>query len=671
MSKDLTWPVTAAVRALIGDAVQHAHSGHPGTPMGMAEIAAILWRRFLKHNPSNPDWVDRDRFVLSNGHASALLYAVLHLTGYDLPMEEIKRFRKLHSKTPGHPEYGVTPGVDTSTGPLGQGFANAVGMAIAERTLAAQFNRGDNKIVDHRTWVSLGDGCLMEGISHEAASLAGHLGLHKLIAIYDDNGVTIDGKTSGWLSDDTPKRFESYGWYVIRDVDGHDTEAISDAFERAVQVLDKPVLICAKTVIGRGAPNKEGSEVTHGSPLGEDELQKMRDAINWKHPPFEIPPPVYQDWDCREKGKLAEQSWKDDFATYEKEYPDLASEFKRRMLGEMPEDFDELLESKLIELNGESDSVATRRASQIALDSLGAVLPELFGGSCDLASSNLTNHTRSVPITTNVCGNTIHYGVREFAMTGIANGIALHRGFIPFGATFLVFSDYSRNAIRMSALMRLRVIHVYTHDSICVGEDGPTHQPVEHIWSLRLIPDLSVWRPCDRIETFVAWSEALKCMEGPSALLFSRQKLPDQVRTKSQISDIKRGGYLLLDRKKEGDSVPQVLIISTGSEVHLAVSAAERLSKNGIGVTVVSMPCVEAFERQDEAYRNTVLPPGVPKIALEAGSSGAWWKYVGNNGIVLSVDSFGHSGPQKELYDLFGFTVDNVVDAALNVLKAR
>lgn len=663
MANELQWPVTAAIRALAMDAVQAANSGHPGAPMGMAEIAAVLWRQVLRHNPANPAWPNRDRFVLSNGHGSMLLYALLHLTGYDLPIEELKRFRQLHSKTPGHPENGITPGVETTTGPLGQGFANAVGMAIAEKTLAAQFNRDGHTIVDHRTWAFAGDGCLMEGISHEAASLAGRLGLGKLKVVYDDNGISIDGKVEEWFGDDTPKRFEAYGWHVIRAVPGHDVEALTKAFEEAVSVTDKPVLICAKTVIGFGAPNKQGTEGAHGAPLGAEEIARVREAMGWAHAPFEVPADVYAAWDQKPRGKALEGDWIVSFEAYKSAYPELAAEFERRMAGTLPADFADYAKAQLAEVQAKTEVIATRKASQNALNILAPKLPEFLGGSADLIHSNLTNYKGSTPITRDPAGNAILYGVREFGMTAIGNGIALHGGFIPFGATFLMFSDYARSAVRMSALMNIRNIQVYTHDSIGLGEDGPTHQPIEHAWSLRLIPKLDVWRPCDPAETLAAWIAAVERADGPSALLLTRQGLPVQPRDDAQLSAIAKGGYVLKDAAN-----PQLVIIGTGSEVQLAVGAAEKLAAEGVAVRVVSMPCVDRFERQDDAYKASVLPKGVKAVAVEAGVTAPWGKYVGRDGAVVGIDRFGESAPDKELYKLFGMTIDNVVKVAKDVL---
>jgi len=660
-------PVTAALRVLAMDMVESAQSGHPGAPLGLAEIAAVLWQRYLRHNPANPFWPDRDRFVLSNGHASALLYALLNLTGYDLPIEELKCFRQLNSKTPGHPEHGLTLGVETTTGPLGQGFANAVGMAIAEKTLAAQFNRPDHIIVDHRTFVIVGDGCLMEGISHEAASLAGRLGLGKLITIYDDNGISIDGKVAEWFSDDTPKRFEAYGWHVVPDVDGHDLAAIDAALATAIAETERPSLICCKTVIGRGAPTKEGHHDIHGAPLGADEIARTRTALSWPYAPFEIPSVVAEAWDARRQGAALEADWQDRFRRYRAAYPGLAAEFLRRVWWELPGDFGETAANLVATSAAKAETIATRKASQNALSALALALPELIGGSADLAHSNLTNHPLSRPITRDPAGNTIFYGVREFGMTAIANGIALHGGFLPFVATFLVFSDYARNAIRMSALMRQRVVHVLTHDSIGLGEDGPTHQPVEHVESLRLVPGLDVWRPCDAVETAVAWTEAVIRADGPTALVLSRQALPHQPRTPEQIDAIRRGGYVLAEPRR----APIAVIVATGSEVKLAQAAAALLATEEIAARVVSMPCVEAFERQDTAWRNTVLLPHLPTITVEAGATRGWWRYAGRIGAVIGLDSFGDSAPEKDLFAHFGFTPERVADAVRTAIARR
>jgi len=655
------------LRMLAVDAVEQAKSGHPGAPMGLAEVAAVLWLRHLRHNPANPAWPDRDRFVLSNGHASMLLYALLHLSGYDLPLSELKRFRQLHSKTPGHPEFGVTPGVETTTGPLGQGFANAVGMAIAEQTLAAQFNRPGHAIVDHRTFVIVGDGCLMEGISHEAASLAGRLGLGKLIALYDDNGVSIDGKVAEWFPDDTAQRFAAYGWHVVRGVDGHDPSAIDAALAAAIAETARPSLVCCKTVIGRGAPTKQGHHDTHGAPLGAEEIARMRAELDWPHAPFEIPVAIAEAWDARRQGNASEADWNRRFARYRTAYPDLAAEYLRRVRGELPPGFATVARELISAAVVKGETLATRKASQNALSAFSRELPELFGGSADLAHSNLTSHPLAQPITRDPSGNTIFYGVREFGMTAIANGIALHGGFLPYVATFLVFSDYARNAIRMSALMRQRVVHVLTHDSIGLGEDGPTHQPIEHLESLRLIPNLDVWRPCDAVETAVAWSEAIARKDGPTALVLSRQALPHQVRAGEQIEAIRRGGYILGEPRR----APIAILVATGSEVQLARAAAAMLAGDGIAVRVVSMPSVEVFERQDAAWRRTVLPPHLPVVVVEAGATRGWWRYAGRGGGVIGIDRFGESAPAADLFAHFGFTPERVADAVRSAIGRR
>jgi transketolase len=647
------------VRALAMDMVENAKSGHPGAPLGLAEIVSVLWRRYLRHDPANPAWPNRDRFVLSNGHASPLLYALLHLTGYPLPVEELKRFRQLHSKTPGHPEFGVTLGVETTTGPLGQGFANAVGMAIAEKTLAAQFNRPGHQIVDHRTYVIVGDGCLMEGISHEAASLAGRLGLGKLIALYDDNGISIDGKVIEWFADDTPKRFEAYGWHVVRAVDGHCPAAIDAALAEAIAETDKPSLICCKTVIGRGAPTKQGHQDTHGAPLGAEEVARTREAIGWRHPPFVVPSEVAAEWNATPKGEALEADWQKRFDAYRDDYPELADEFLRRVWGDLPSDFAATATDLVAAVAAEGPSIASRKASQNVLGQLAKGLPELIGGSADLTHSNLTNHPLTKPITRDPAGNTILFGVREFGMAAIANGLALHGGFLPYVATFLVFSDYARNAIRMSALMHQRVIYVFTHDSIGLGEDGPTHQPIEHVESLRLIPNLDVWRPCDAVETAVAWRQGVMRSDGPSALALSRQTLPHQPRTDEQVEAVARGGYVLV----EPDKAPAAVIIATGSEVKLARAAAELLAAEGVPLRVVSMPCVEAFERQPAEWQASVLPANLPVVAVEAGATRGWWRYAGRSGAVIGIDRFGESAPEKDLFPLFGFTPERVADA--------
>jgi transketolase len=663
----LEQPITAALRALAMDAVETAKSGHPGAPMGLAEVAAVLWRRHLRHNPANPVWPDRDRFVLSNGHASMLLYALLHLTGYDLPASELKRFRQLHSKTPGHPEYGVTPGVETTTGPLGQGFANAVGMAIAEKTLAAQFNRADHTIIDHRTFVVVGDGCLMEGISHEVASLAGRLGLGKLIALYDDNGISIDGKVEEWFADNTPQRFDAYGWHVVADVDGHDPIAIDAALEAAIAETERPSLICCRTTIGRGAPTKQGHHDTHGAPLGAAEVARARETMMWPHAPFEIPPQVRDAWDARRHGAEREADWQHRFARYRAAYPDLAAEFTRRMCGELPADFPPIAAQLIATAASKGETIATRKASQNALAMLALGLPEFLGGSADLAHSNLTTHPHSWPITRHAAGNAIFYGVREFGMTAIANGVALHGGFLPYVATFLVFSDYARNAIRMSALMRKRVVHILTHDSIGLGEDGPTHQPIEHVESLRLIPGLDVWRPCDAVETAIAWVAAIARNDGPTALILSRQSLPHQPRMTDEIDMIRRGGYVL----HEPSEPPVAIIIATGSEIGLARSAAAALAQDGLPVRVVSMPCVDLFERQDDAWRHAVLPPELPTIVVEAGATRGWWRYAGRTGAVIGLDRFGESAPEKDLFAHFGFTAQRIAETVRAIIARR
>ncbi len=660
MSKDLT----NAIRALAMDAVQAANSGHPGMPMGMAEIALALWGKHLRHNPANPKWADRDRFVLSNGHGSMLLYALLHLTGYDLPIDELRRFRQLHSKTPGHPEYGLTPGVETTTGPLGQGLANAVGMALAERLLAAQFNRPGLDIVDHHTYVFLGDGCLMEGISHEACSLAGTLGLGKLIAFYDDNGISIDGPVSGWFTDMTPERFSAYGWQVVRGVDGHNLDAIEAAIRDARSDPSRPTLICCKTVIANGAPNKAGSHDAHGSPLGEKEVQAARENIGWRYPPFEVPPHVYQGWDARKRGAELERAWSGRFAAYEKAHPEGAREFRRRMAGELPALWKEHCAALLEKINAKAETVATRKASQNALEGLAPVLPELVGGSADLTGSNLTLWSGSKPVGREGDGNYIYYGVREFGMSAIMNGLALHGGVIPYGGTFLTFSDYSRNALRMAALMRIRTIFVFTHDSIGLGEDGPTHQSVEHAAALRLIPGMDVWRPCDAIESAAAWIAAFERGDGPTSLLFTRQNVPFQKRDAHTIAAIRRGGYVLSDAQE-----PKAVIIATGSEVQLAMGAKKKLGEEGVAARVVSMPCTSVFDRQPPMYKDIVLIPTLPKIAVEAGVSDYWRKYVGLEGAVVGIDRYGESAPGARLFEYFGFTVDNVVKAVKSVLR--
>ncbi len=651
-----------AIRALAMDAVQKANSGHPGMPMGMAEIAVALWAKHYRHNPANPHWLNRDRFVLSNGHGSMLHYSLLHLTGYDLPIDEIRNFRQLHSKTPGHPEVGVTPGIETTTGPLGQGLSNAVGMALAEKLLAAEFNQPGFDVVDHYTYVFVGDGCLMEGISHEVCSLAGTLELSKLIVLYDDNGISIDGHVEGWFTDDTPKRFEAYGWNVIRAVDGHNVDAVDAAITQA-KTSGKPTLICCKTVIGKGSPNLAGSDKVHGAALGEKEIAAVREALNWTSPAFEIPADIYAAWDAKEKGSALESEWDSVFRAYGERYPQQAAELLRRVKGELPASFNDTVQTYLASCVEKKENIATRKASQNAIQALAPVLPEFLGGSADLTGSNLTNWKESIPLRAQRPGNHINYGVREFGMSAIMNGIALHGGYIPFGATFLTFSDYSRNALRMAALMKIRTIFVFTHDSIGLGEDGPTHQSVEHVSSLRLIPNLDNWRPCDTVESAVAWKQAVERHDGPSTLIFSRQNLPYQPRTPEQIADISRGGYVLRDVKN-----PKAVLIATGSEIELAVSAAEELEQQGVPVRVVSMPSTDVFDRQDASYKASVLPRGVPRVAVEAGVTDFWYKYVGLEGGVIGIDTFGESAPAPALFKYFGFTTANVVAAVKLVL---
>jgi transketolase len=657
-----------AIRALAMDAVQQANSGHPGMPMGMAEIAEALWNRHLRHNPADPAWPDRDRFVLSNGHGSMLLYAVLHLTGYELPLDELRRFRQLHSKTPGHPEYGCAPGVETTTGPLGQGVSNAVGMALAERLLAAEFNRPGLDIVDHRTYVFLGDGCLMEGVSHEACALAGTLGLGKLIAIYDDNGISIDsekGHIRQWYTDDVKRRFEAYGWQAIGPVDGHDPSAVDRAIRRARRERTKPSIILAKTVIAKGAPTKANTGAAHGAPLGEKEVAAAREALGWPHPPFEIPKPVYEGWDARRRGAAAARRWRRLFSAYEAQYPREAAEFRRRMAGELPADFAGRAAALAREADAKAESVATRKASQNALEALVPALPELIGGSADLTGSNLTMVKASKPVGREGGGNYVFYGVREFGMCAVMNGIALHGGFIPYGGTFLVFSDYARSALRLAALMKLRVIYVFTHDSIGLGEDGPTHQPVEHAASLRLMPNMSVWRPCDAVETAVAWAAAIGRRDGPTSLLLTRQNTPFVKRSAEQLAAIARGGYVL---SEAAGGPARAVLIATGSEVGLALEAQRLLAAENIPVRVVSMPSTSVFDDQDAAYRSQVLPRGVPRVAVEAGVSDYWRKYVGLEGAVVGLDRFGESAPGAVLYRHFGFTAENVAAAVRRVL---
>jgi transketolase len=656
-----------AIRALSMDAIQKANSGHPGAPMGMADIAEVLWNDFMKHNPANPDWADRDRFVLSNGHGSMLVYSLLHLSGYDLGMEDIKQFRQLHSKTPGHPEYGYAPGVETTTGPLGQGISNGVGMALAEKVLADQFNRPGHEIVDHNTYVFLGDGCLMEGVSHEACSLAGALGLGKLIAFYDDNNISIDGEVRGhgdtpaWFLDDTPKRFEAYNWHVIPKVDGHDAEAIKAAVEEARSVTDKPTLICCQTIIGFGSPNKQGKEECHGAPLGDDEIALTRETIGWNHGPFEIPAHVYEGWSAKESGASAEADWNERFAAYATAHPDLAAELKRRMAGELPADWEEKSWEFVKSVDAKAEKIASRKASQNALNGFGPLLPELLGGSADLAGSNLTLWSGSKGVSPNdASGNYVYYGVREFGMSAIMNGVTLHGGLKPYGATFLMFMEYAKNALRMAALMKINPIFVYTHDSIGLGEDGPTHQPVEQVSILRLTPRMSTWRPADAVESAMAWKLAVERTGGPSSLIFSRQGLPHLERTEEQLRAIAKGAYVLRDC----DGVPDAIIIGTGSEVSLAVDACNDLTAKGRKVRVVSMPSMDTFDAQDAAYKESVLPSSVQaRVAVEAGVTNLWPKYVGMQGKVIGVDTFGESAPADDVYKAFGVTAENVVKA--------
>lgn len=654
-----------AIRTLSMDAVQKANSGHPGAPMGMADIAEVLWNDFLKHNPTDPHWYDRDRFILSNGHASMLQYSLLHLTGYDLPMEELKNFRQLHSKTPGHPELGYTPGIETTTGPLGQGLANAVGLAISERTLAAQFNQPDHDIVDHYTYVFMGDGCLMEGISHEACSLAGTLGLGKLIGFYDHNGISIDGHTEGWFTDDTAKRFEAYHWHVVHEIDGHDPEAVKKAILEAQSVKDKPSLIICRTVIGFGSPNKAGKEESHGAALGEEEVALARKQLGWKYPAFEIPKEIYQGWDAREKGEKAQHSWNDKLAAYKKAHPELAAEFERRMSGKLPDNWQSISQKYIEKLQSEPAKIATRKASQNALNVYGPLLKELLGGSADLAPSNLTIWKESVSLKDDPAGNYIHYGVREFGMTAIANGIAHHGGFLPYTATFLMFVEYARNAARMAALMKARQIMVYTHDSIGLGEDGPTHQAVEQLASLRLTPNFSTWRPCDQVETAVAWKAAIERHDGPTALILSRQNLAQIERSPDQVKAIARGGYVL----KDSGGKPDLILIATGSELEITVLAAEKLVADGHSVRVVSLPSTDVFDKQDEEYRESVLPSDVSaRVAVEAGIADYWYKYVGLKGAIVGMTTYGESAPAEKLFPFFGFTVENIVEKAKKVM---
>ncbi|KAA8667599.1 transketolase [Vibrio gigantis] len=654
-----------AIRALSMDGVQQANSGHPGAPMGMADIAEVLWRDHLNHNPTNPEWADRDRFILSNGHGSMLIYSLLHLAGYELSIEDLKNFRQLHSKTPGHPEYGYAPGIETTTGPLGQGITNAVGMAMAEKALAAQFNKEGHDIVDHYTYAFMGDGCLMEGISHEACSLAGTLGLGKLVAFWDDNGISIDGEVEGWFSDDTPKRFEAYGWHVIPAVDGHDSDAINAAIE-AAKADPRPTLICTKTIIGFGSPNKAGTHDCHGAPLGADEITATKAALGWEHGPFEIPADITAEWNAKEAGAAKEAAWNTKFDAYAAAYPELAAEFKRRTNGELPAEWEEKANAIIADLQANPANIASRKASQNALEAFGQMLPEFMGGSADLAPSNLTMWSGSKSLEANdFSGNYIHYGVREFGMTAIMNGIALHGGFVPYGATFLMFMEYARNAMRMAALMKVQNIQVYTHDSIGLGEDGPTHQPVEQIASLRLTPNMSTWRPCDQVESAVAWKLAIERKDGPSSLIFSRQNLAQQDRNAEQVANIAKGGYIL----KDCEGKPELIIIATGSEVELAVEAATELTAEGKKVRVVSMPATDAFDKQDAEYRESVLPSDVTaRIAVEAGIADFWYKYVGFGGKIIGMTTFGESAPAGELFKMFGFTTENVVNTAKELL---
>jgi len=655
-----------AIRALSMDAVQKANTGHPGAPMGMADIAEVLWTGYLKYNPANPNWADRDRFVLSNGHGSMLIYSLLHLTGFDLSMEDIKDFRQLHSKTPGHPEYGYTPGVETTTGPLGQGLANAVGMAVAEKLMAARFNKQGHQVVDHRTWCFVGDGCLMEGISHEACSLAGTLGLGKLNVVYDDNGISIDGEIEGWFTDDTPARFEAYGWHVVRDVDGHDPDAIAAAFDAALVETSRPSIICCKTTIGKGSPNKEGTESCHGAPLGADEITLTREALGWSHDPFVVPDDVYAHWDARSAGAEAEAAWQSSFDAYKGDCAELAEEFVRRMAGELPAEFLSGVDDFIAQCVANESDVASRKASQQVIAAIAPTLPELLGGSADLAGSNLTLWPGAVGAdASDAEGNYIYYGVREFAMAAMMNGIALHGGFIPYGGTFLIFMEYARNAVRMAALMRQRAIYVFTHDSVGLGEDGPTHQPVEQLTAMRSTPNLDTWRPCDAVESAIAWKQAILRTDGPSALVFSRQTLPHQVGAAERVSDVTRGGYVL--REEQGEL--EAIIIATGSEVALATDAAEKLSAAGRGVRVVSMPCAEVFQRQDVEYRESVLPSHLlARVAVEASHQDWWYKYVGLDGRVVGMNSFGESAPGPVLMKEFGFTAENVIEAVEDVI---
>ena len=655
-----------AIRILSVDAIQKANSGHPGAPMGMADIAEVVWRRHLRHNPKNPQWFNRDRYVQSNGHGSMLIYSLLHLTGYDLSMNDIRDFRQLHSRTPGHPEYGYTPGVETTTGPLGQGVANAVGMAIAEKALAAEFNKPGFDIVDHHTWLFLGDGCLMEGISHEACSLAGTLGLGNLIAVWDDNGISIDGHVEGWFADDTAARFRAYGWHVIDGIDGHDSQAIDAAVQEAKKVTDKPSLLCCKTIIGFGSPNKADSHECHGSALGADEVARVREQLQWPYPAFEIPADIYDAWDATQKGAQDQQAWDALFADYAQQWPELAAEFTRRMKGELPAEWAENIQQYVHDLQANPAALATRQVSQKCLNFLAEMLPELMGGSADLSPSNLTRHQKSVDFSAdNAAGNYISYGVREFGMSAIMNGLALHGGFIPYGGTFLMFMEYARNALRMAALMKIRSVFVYTHDTIGLGEDGPTHQPVEQLASLRLTPNMETWRGCDQVEVAVSWQQAIERKDGPSALVLTRQPLEQQSRNDEQLKAISRGGYVLVDC----EGVPELILISAGSEVELAVAAARTLQQEGHQIRVVSMPCTERFDKQDEQYKESVLPKQVRRrLAVEASIEGFWERYVGLDGKVIGMNSFGESAPASVLFKYFGFTVGNVTETARNML---
>ncbi len=655
-----------AIRALSMDAVQQANSGHPGAPMGMADIAEVLWNDFMSHNPANPEWLNRDRFVLSNGHGSMLLYSLLHLSGYDLSIDDVKSFRQLHSKTAGHPEYGYAPGIETTTGPLGQGVTNAIGMALAEKTLAAQFNRPGHNIIDHHTYTFLGDGCLMEGVSHEACSLAGTLGLGKLIAFYDDNGISIDGEVEGWFTDDTPKRFEAYGWQVIPAIDGHDADALFAAIEAAKGNLDQPTLICCKTIIGFGSPNKQGKEDCHGAPLGADEIALTRKELGWTYGAFDIPTDIYEEWNATDAGDDAEQIWNQSFSAYHQAHPELATELLRRVSGDLPADFEAQAQTYIEQLQAEGPSIASRKASQNTINAFGPLLPELLGGSADLAGSNLTKWAGTKGITKeDASGNYVYYGVREFAMSAMMNGMALHGGFIPYGATFLVFMEYARNAVRMAALMRQRVLFVYTHDSIGLGEDGPTHQPIEQIANLRLTPHLDTWRPCDTVESAVAWKTSLQRTDGPSALIFSRQNLPHQQRDNAQLANVARGGYILQDC----DGTPEAIIIATGSEIGIAQQATDALNALGRKVRLVSIPCTELFERQAASYQAQVLPASVTaRVAVEAAHADYWYKYVGLTGKVIGMTDFGASAPANELFEMYGFTVDKITATVTELL---